>query len=478
MKNEALEYIAQVYEDNMWIRAKYKKALEDIVEKKGLSREEVKKIIDENIARLDGEKAFFAKHLPLIAKETAYYAPEELIYPVRKPVRLRIGSRYKHQRLSGEFRVVVSPYYDYPYHPAEGYTPFSAVVRAENRVIELDCEFDHEDRYNISVFYILDGQEILMLETCVYALEDDLACKQFYKADFHMHTTYSDGIEEPELVAASAREWGMDIIAVTDHNNFEGSVVAKQRAKELGLELTVILGEEYAFSFSPMHILALGTEKPIDRTFLSAALAKTETVRKIIREAEDVGCNVESYAYTQAVLDEVRRMGGISILAHPYWKPVYADGSRKDTPEQLFAALGKDKRFDGVELVSGSPYGEWNVANLQTSLVREMLGDFSGVPLIGITDSHRYTTDGICGKHFTIVAADSREDKDVIRALKEGSCVAVETVNGVPFCYGKHRLVKLADFLVRYYFPERDEDARAQARLVKKKYLMKQREEI
>ena len=165
-------------------------------------------------------------------------------------------------------------------------------------------------------------------------------------------------------------------------------------------------------------------------------------------------------------------------MAHPYWKPVYADGSRKDTPEQLFAALGKDKRFDGVELVSGSPYGEWNVANLQTSLVREMLGDFSGVPLIGITDSHRYTTDGICGKHFTIVAADSREDKDVIRALKEGSCVAVETVNGVPFCYGKHRLVKLADFLVRYYFPERDEDARAQARLVKKKYLMKQREEI
>lgn len=81
----------------------------------------------------------------------------------------------------------------------------------------------------------------------------------FYKADFHMHTTYSDGYEPPEFVAVSARECGMDIIAVTEHNGFYGSVATRDKVLEMGLDMTVILGEEYSLEYSPMHILALGT---------------------------------------------------------------------------------------------------------------------------------------------------------------------------------------------------------------------------
>lgn len=84
--------------------------------------------------------------------------------------------------------------------------------------------------YRINVFYLMEDKELLLLSTCVYALDEDLYKCSFYKADFHIHTTYSDGYEPPELVAASAREKGMDIIAVTDHNNFNGSVTARKRA--------------------------------------------------------------------------------------------------------------------------------------------------------------------------------------------------------------------------------------------------------
>ena len=77
-------------------------------------------------------------------------------------------------------------------------------------------------------------------------------------------------------------------------------------------------------------------------------------------------------------------MGGVSILAHPYWKPIFMNGYRMDTPENLFVELGKDRRFTGLELVSGSPQGEWNVSALQASLAREMLGGKFDVPVIMI----------------------------------------------------------------------------------------------
>ena len=288
-----------------------------------------------------------------------------------------------------------------------------------------------------------------------------------------MHTTYSDGYEPPELVVASARERGMDIIAVTDHNAFSGSVVAREKAAELGLDMTVILGEEYSLEYSPMHILDLGTEKEIDRKYLTKQVLEMPETKKIIESNPTLSCDVEVYACTQVLLDQVSKMGGISILAHPYWKPIALNGSRMDTPENVYIELGKDRKFAGIEIVSGSPDGEFNVSNLQASLARTILGHFEGLPIIGITDSHSYTTDPISGKHFTIVFAKSKSKEHVLEALSDGFTVAVELVNGKPLCYGEHRLVKFAEFLLKNYFPTRDLVARKEAVFAKQTHLLR-----
>ena len=220
-----------------------------------------------------------------------------------------------------------------------------------------------------------------------------------------------------------------------------------------------------------MHILSLGTKKPIERKYLTKQVCDMEDTKKIISECANLSCDKEAYACTQVLLDEVRRIGGISILAHPYWKPIAMNGTRMDTPENLYIELGKDKRFSGIELVSGSQEGEYNVSNLQALLARDILGDFDGVPIIGITDSHYYTSDPICGKHYTIVIADDKEEKNVLNALNEGNCVAVEIAGNIPLCYGKHRLVKFAQFLVKYYFPKRDKAAAQEAELIAENFL-------
>ncbi len=468
---EAKRYVRKFYEENIWLHDLYLKRLEDAIDRKGLSVEDVQRIIAERTDAVAFSKRMFRTSCRSMTRKDRYYRLSEVVFPVGKQSVITISGMYKYQRLGGRFKVIIMPYYNYPQSALERYTPFMTEVTAEDNKIKIPYVFDHEDMYELGVLYLLDGEETLLFRGCVYALEEDLFGKQFYKADLHIHSTYSDGCEAPELVAASARECGMDIIAVTDHNGFDGSLVAKEKAREFGLDLTVLTGIEYSLSYSPMHILSIGAERSVDFRFLSCDLAKSDEVLKIIEDHPDLTCDPLAYACTQVLLDEIQKVGGIVVLAHPYWKPGYNNGSRMDTPENLFRELARDKRFTGYELVSGSSLGECQVSNLQAALVREISGGDMNLPLLGITDSHHYTTDDICGKHFTVIISDSKGEEDVLEALRRGLCVPVEMENGKPMCYGSLRLSKLATFLVGSYFPERDRLARLEAMAVKEKYL-------
>ncbi len=64
------------------------------------------------------------------------------------------------------------------------------------------------------------------------------------RGDMHMHTTVSDGRASPEEVVLVAVEKGLDFIAVTDHDSFEGAIRARRAAASAGLDLVVIIGSE------------------------------------------------------------------------------------------------------------------------------------------------------------------------------------------------------------------------------------------
>jgi hypothetical protein len=168
-------------------------------------------------------------------------------------------------------------------------------------------------------------------------------------------------------------------------------------------------------------------------------------------------------------LEEINDAGGVSIICHPFWKPIYPDGRRMDTPMNLYLDLGKKRKFDGIEIVSGSKIGECHVSNMQEILSREMLKSFEGVPVIGITDSHYYSSDEIAGKHFTVIFVKERTPKAILEAIKEGWTVAVEMVNETAQCYGTLRLTMFAQFLVNYYFLERDNQAYIEGQAMKRK---------
>ena len=59
------------------------------------------------------------------------------------------------------------------------------------------------------------------------------------KSDFHIHTIYSDGVFAPEKIVDTAIDVGLEVIALTDHDNILSYKVAqdyiKQNNKNLGL---------------------------------------------------------------------------------------------------------------------------------------------------------------------------------------------------------------------------------------------------
>ncbi len=80
------------------------------------------------------------------------------------------------------------------------------------------------------------------------------------RADLHMHSLYSDGANPPAALARLARERGLALFSLTDHDTMEGSGEAAEAAKREGLrfvrgwEVSAYLGA------CKVHILGYGCE--------------------------------------------------------------------------------------------------------------------------------------------------------------------------------------------------------------------------
>ena len=57
------------------------------------------------------------------------------------------------------------------------------------------------------------------------------------RIDLHAHSTASDGTQSPAEVVAAARDAGLDVVALTDHDTTSGWDEAQRAARELGVGL-------------------------------------------------------------------------------------------------------------------------------------------------------------------------------------------------------------------------------------------------
>ena len=97
-------------------------------------------------------------------------------------------------------------------------------------------------------------------------------------ADLHCHSAFSDGTLEPEVLAARAKANGVELWALTDHDELAGQRRARDAARALGLPY--LTGTEISVSFAgtTVHIVGLGFD--VDDASLAAGLAATRGGRE------------------------------------------------------------------------------------------------------------------------------------------------------------------------------------------------------
>ena len=138
------------------------------------------------------------------------------------------------------------------------------------------------------------------------------------RADLHVHSHWSDGRQSPEaLVLAAAGR--VDILAVTDHDEVGGALLARRFARarpELGVD--VVVGEEV--STLNGHLLAL-----------------------FIEERIPPGLTAET------TVDLIHRQGGLAVVPHPLHPIRYARRGHRPLAELLEALP-----VDAVEVVNNS----------------------------------------------------------------------------------------------------------------------------
>ena len=141
------------------------------------------------------------------------------------------------------------------------------------------------------------------------------------KANFHIHTRYSDGSKYHAEIARLAIRAGINVIITTDHNMFINGLEGYYENKEG--RVLLIMGEEIhnpAVIPQKNHLLSLGAGKSFSQ------LSQKR----------------------QCLIEEVKAAGGVAIIAHPY-DPALPEFNQKNISWEDWSVVD----FTGIELWNG-----------------------------------------------------------------------------------------------------------------------------
>lgn len=97
-------------------------------------------------------------------------------------------------------------------------------------------------------------------------------------ADLHCHSTFSDGTLSPAEAAARAREQGVELWALTDHDVVDGLDAAAAAARAGGLAYLTGVEVSVSFAAETVHIIGLGFEP--QNAALREGMARTRGGRR------------------------------------------------------------------------------------------------------------------------------------------------------------------------------------------------------
>jgi predicted metal-dependent phosphoesterase TrpH len=197
------------------------------------------------------------------------------------------------------------------------------------------------------------------------------------RADLHIHTLASDGtVGVLDILAHVERETDLDVVAITDHERIDAALVARAVARDRGMRVEVVVGEEVTTLGG--HLLALFIERPI-------------------KPLRPLGATIAA----------IHDAGGLAIPAHPLVPfPLCAQGF---VLRRLLDGSDPRVRPDALETFNPTSLGRpWH-----RRVVR--FADEHGLAHIGNSDAHATAAIGTGWTTFAGRGAD-----DLRRAIEAG----------------------------------------------------------
>ena len=134
-------------------------------------------------------------------------------------------------------------------------------------------------------------------------------------ADLHSHSNVSDGTRAPAALAERAHAQGVELWALTDHDEVSGQARAREAALDLGLDY--LSGTEISVSFAgeTVHIIGLGFDA--DDAALRAGLAATRAGRT--ERAQQMAAGLAAVGITGAFEGALRYVSNPELISRTHF---------------------------------------------------------------------------------------------------------------------------------------------------------------
>ncbi|MDR3480301.1 MAG: 3',5'-nucleoside bisphosphate phosphatase [Burkholderiaceae bacterium] len=133
--------------------------------------------------------------------------------------------------------------------------------------------------------------------------------------DLHCHSTVSDGVLAPAALAARAKANGVDIWALTDHDEVDGIAEARTAAAAIGLAYVAGVEVSVTWAGSTVHIVGL----QIDETnpALAKGLANTRNGR--LERAHEIAAELAAVGVPDAFEGALKFAGNPDLLSRTHF---------------------------------------------------------------------------------------------------------------------------------------------------------------
>ena len=241
-------------------------------------------------------------------------------------------------------------------------------------------------------------------------------------ADLHCHSTISDGVYSPEVVAERAHACGVTLWALTDHDEVSGQQRARARAEALGMQYLSGVEISVTWAKQTVHIVGLGIDP--ENAGLVHGLRETRAGRS--GRARRIGERLAKLGMPGAFEGALTFAGNPELISRTHFARFLVEAGHCPTVQGVFDKYLSDdgpahepmqwaKLEDAVSWIRGSGGvaviahpGRYHYSPTQFGALFDTFKDVGGQAIEVITGSHtvpQYKEYAQIARHYDFLAS-------------------------------------------------------------------------